>query len=141
MTRIVLVLVVVVAVAFAMLSINTENTSVDVSCDEFTRQGGTISTTVEVDTWADFLTVSLCSNPTTGFKWELTEVTDEAVLEYEGNEYIPPEATGAVGAGGKEVWTFQVLRPGESTISMEYSRPGESGEKGEWTFTLTATIK
>ncbi|MFC2007351.1 protease inhibitor I42 family protein [Chloroflexota bacterium] len=140
-TRIVFIIVSVVAVVFALLYMHTSNATVDISCDDFATQGGAVSTEMEVDTWADLLTVTLCSNPTTGFKWELTENTDEMVLEYKSNEYLPPEATGAVGAGGKEIWTFKPLKHGESTISMKYGRSWEGGEKEEWTFTLTATVK
>ena len=141
MTRIVFIIVCVVIVAFALLYMRTTNATVDISCDDFTTQGSAVSTEIVVDTFADLLTVTLCSNPTTGFKWELVENTDEMVLEYKSNEYLPPEATGAVGAGGKEIWTFKPLKHGESTISMEYGRPWEGGEKGEWTLTLTATVK
>jgi len=36
---------------------------------------------------------------------------------------------------------FQTLEPGSSTIYLEYSRPWEGGEKGEWTFTLDVVVK
>ena len=45
------------------------------------------------------------------------------------------------GTAGQEIWTFKALRPGTSTISMDYSRPWEGGEKGEWTFKLTVVVK
>jgi len=32
-----------------------------------------------------------------------------------------------VGTGGKEVWTFEGVRPGETTIDLEYVRPWETG--------------
>ena len=141
MTRIVFIIVCVVIVAFALLYMRSADATVDISCDDFTAQGSAVSTEIEVDTFADFLIVTLCSNPTTGFKWELVENTNEKVLEYKDNKYLPPEATGAVGVGGKEIWTFKPLKHGESTISMGYGRPWEGGEKEEWTFTLTATVK
>jgi inhibitor of cysteine peptidase len=46
------------------------------------------------------ITVMLESNPTTGFKWELSGITDQTVLKQDGEaEYMPPEGT-MVGAGG-----------------------------------------
>ena len=39
---------------------------------------------------------------------------------------MAPE-TEMVGAGGKEVWTFQGVRPGETTVGLEYVRPWETG--------------
>ena len=90
------------------------------------------------------LTVTLESNQTTGFQWELTTISDQAVLEKVDQKYVAPEATqnGApvVGAPGEEVWTFKALQKGKSTISMGYSRPWESVPPAK-TFTLTVTVK
>jgi len=88
------------------------------------------------------LTVTLCSNQTTGFAWvESAEISDQTVLQQTDHRLVSPEAEGVVGAAGTQVWTFQALKKGTSTISMEYSRPWEGGEKGEWTFNLTVTVK
>ena len=87
------------------------------------------------------LTVTLESNETTGFQWELASISDPAVLEKESNTYEAPEDTGMVGVPGKEVWTFKALKTGASTISMEYSRSWEGGEKGAETFTLNVVVK
>ena len=32
-----------------------------------------------------------------------------------------------VGAGGKDIWTFVGVRPGETTVELEYIRPWETG--------------
>ena len=90
---------------------------------------------------AGTLTVTLESNPTTGFQWELASISDQAVLEKQSNTFDDPEDTGMVGAPGKEVWTFRALKKGTSTISMEYGRPWEGGEKGVETFTLNVVTK
>ncbi len=121
--------------------VRSEDVSIEVPCDEFTTQGSNVAEEMEIDAWTDFLTVSLCSNPTTGFKWELTEVTDEEVLVYNDDEYIAPEAGGVEGAAGTEAWTFKVLKAGSSNITMEYSRSWEGGDEAEWTFFLTADVK
>jgi len=90
----------------------------------------------------DSFTVTLCSNATTGFKWsESAKISDPAVVQQIGHEFVSPKAKGVVGAAGKEVWTFKALKKGTSTISLEYSRPWEGGEKGEWTFNLTVVVK
>ena len=87
------------------------------------------------------LTVSLASNPTTGFQWEEVKIGDSSVItEYE-HEFVPPEATGVVGASGKDVWTFEPLGRGTSTLIFEYSQPWEGGEKDEWTLGLTVVVK
>jgi inhibitor of cysteine peptidase len=87
------------------------------------------------------LTVTLESNPTTGFQWELASISDQGVLEKQSNTFEEPEESGTVGAPGKEVWVFKALKKGTSTISMEYSRPWEGGEKGAQTFTISVVVK
>ena len=112
----------------------------EITCDEFAKQNH-ISQAVDVPV-NGVLTVNLCSNQTTGFQWsETAEITDPSVLKQLGHEFVAPEQEGLVGAAGQEVWRFQALKKGESTISMSYSRPWEGGEKGEWTFTLNVTVK
>jgi len=86
--------------------------------------------------------LTLGSNPTTGFQWsEQAQISDPTVLKQINHEYISPESESAAGTPGQEVWTFEVLKEGESTISMEYSRPWEGGEKAEWTYDGPMTLR
>ncbi len=85
--------------------------------------------------------VTLESNLSTGFRWELVENTDEGVLEAAGNKIYQLVDGPMPGAGGHEIWTFKALKKGTSTISMEYSRPWEGGEKGVQTFELTVVVE
>jgi len=91
------------------------------------------------------LTVTLCSNPSTGFEWESARISNQTVLQQVDHKFEAPEYTGdgppPPGSPGKEVWTFKALKEGKSTISMEYSRPWEGGEKAAWTFVLTVVVK
>ena len=87
------------------------------------------------------LTVTLESNPTTGFEWELVIITDETVLEEEGHAFMAPETGAPLGAGGEEIWTFTALKEGKSTISMEYRRPWEQGVEPDKVFVLTVVVK
>ena len=96
--------------------------------DEFELQAGKL------------VTVILCSNPTTGFKWkEEAQVSDTSVLEQVKHEYIAPSGN-KVGAAGTEKFTFQALKQGTATVSLEYGRDWEGGEKAEWTCTLTVNV-
>ena len=114
--------------------------SVEVSCDDFSQQNH-ITKQVEVGAGGT-LTVTLCSNQTTGFMWsETAQISDQSVLQQTDHKFEPPEGEGLMGAAGQEVWTFTALKKGTSTVSVEYSRPWEGGEKGEWTFNLTVTVK
>ena len=92
------------------------------------------------------LTLTLGSNPTTGFQWtEQAEIGDEAILRQTGHRFISPEEKGGTpsppGTAGKQEWTFTALKKGSTEVSMEYSRPWEGGEKGEWTFNLSVVVK
>lgn len=89
------------------------------------------------------LIVTLESNQTTGFSWELVEITQD-VLEKVSDEYVVPEQKEGppiVGAGGKEIWTFQAIKEGTGQISMEYNQPWEGGEKKASTFDLTVEVQ
>jgi len=91
------------------------------------------------------LIVTLESNPTTGFKWELIEVTDQAVLELVESKYEPGKEAcqepPVPGAGGTEIWSFKALKKGVTTLSMEYSQPWEGGMKAAKAFNLTVVVK
>jgi inhibitor of cysteine peptidase len=96
----------------------------------------------QVEIWANggILTVTLESNQTTGYGWELKEISDPSVLQKTESEYETP-VSGLVGAGSKEVWTFKALNAGTTTLSMEYSQPWEGGQKGAKSFTITVVVK
>jgi len=117
-----------------------EEADVQVTVDEFTADNDLIRE-VEVGV-GGVLTVTLGSNPTTGFSWsEEAEIGNETILQQTGHEFLEPGKEGVVGAAGNEVWTFDALKKGTTVVSMEYGRPWEGGEKGVWTFELTVTVK
>lgn len=91
------------------------------------------------------LVITLESNPTTGFRWELSEPVDEGILALIQSEYKPGERAKQnppiPGAGGTEVWTFEALTAGEATVSLAYSRPWEGDEKALRTLNLTVFVK
>ena len=87
------------------------------------------------------VTIMLCSNPTTGFQWaEEAQISDPEVVEQVSHEYVAPTGD-KVGAAGTEKFSFKALKPGTTTVYLEYGRDWEGGEKAEWTCTLTITVK
>jgi inhibitor of cysteine peptidase len=68
--------------------------------------------------------ITLASNATTGYRWELTALPDEAVVKLVTNAYKSPE-TRALGAGGQEIWTFRAVGLGRTVINLKYVRPWE----------------
>ena len=85
-------------------------------------------------------TVTLDSNPSTGFAWSVSGITDETVIDDVSNEFKGAD-TGMVGAGGQEVWTFEAVDKGSSTIEMKYSRSWEQGVEPAATFNVTVVVK
>lgn len=118
--------------------------SLAVTCDEF-MANQFISKTIEISVGQMF-GVILCSNPSTGFQWSETAQIDGPTLLQQTHHYYqaPGEVDSkppAPGTPGKEEWTFKALKAGTSKMYLEYSRPWEGGEKGEWTFELTVSVK
>ena len=68
--------------------------------------------------------LTLRSNPTTGYIWQLAEPVNERIIRFTGNEYRS-DKTGLMGAGGREIWTFKAVGIGETRISLKYVRPWE----------------
>jgi inhibitor of cysteine peptidase len=66
--------------------------------------------------------LALTGNPTTGYTWQAN--VDEAHLALLGQEF--KAGGGGVGAGGRQVFHFQALAPGETEIRCVYKRPWEA---------------
>ncbi len=118
--------------------------SVDVSWDDFKKEGQQhISQEVGVAVDGS-LTVALYSCPSEGRQWSEAQISDQTVLQQTDHKLVmpKPETPPVPGTPGQEVWTFKALKEGMSTISMEYTHPWEGGEKEPMlTFVLTVTVK
>ena len=78
---------------------------------------------IKVDAGSNF-TITLESNPTTGYKWEIANMLDVRLLELVDSKYEPTR-TDLVGAPGKEKWTFKAKKVGKTIVSFDYARPWE----------------
>lgn len=84
--------------------------------------------------------VTLKSNPTTGYQWQVSQI-DEKLLEQVGTaQYTPHANTGIMGAGGEETFTFKALKPGETTLQLVYARPWEKDTTPGDTYAITVVI-
>ena len=73
------------------------------------------------------ITVELEGNATTGYTWVYT-MSPEGVISELSNEYIPGKTNeGAVGAGGKYIFTFEAIAEGEAELVFSYLRKWETG--------------
>jgi predicted secreted protein len=72
----------------------------------------------------DRFSIELPSNATTGYSWEFGTSIDTNYLTVVNSDYKNPDTT-LVGAGGTQVWIFEAIQPGSTTIQLEYKRPWE----------------
>jgi inhibitor of cysteine peptidase len=70
------------------------------------------------------ITITLQANPTTGFSWQLVEISDKKILEFVKKEYIVISEK-SPGSGGIENWSFKTLKSGKTVVILEYRRPWE----------------
>ena len=83
--------------------------------------------------------VTLASNPTTGYQWDLAEM-DESVLAQSGTEY-DSDSPQLIGSGGEETFTFEAVGVGETALQLIYHRPWEEDVPPVETFTVTVVVK
>ena len=100
--------------------------SLEITCDQFLAEKH-ITQNIRMQS-GDSLGVILCSYGTTGFQWEQPL-----------HKFVPPEDNN-MGSAGKEEWEFNSLKNGTSNIKLQYSRPWEGGEKGEWSLNITVVV-
>jgi len=70
----------------------------------------------------EIFSIELESSPTTGYQWE--ESFDEKKVKLVDKKFDLP--SNAIGASGKETFTFEAFSEGNSTIQLDYKRSWES---------------
>jgi predicted secreted protein len=87
------------------------------------------------------LIVTLESNETTGYTWNLSSTSDTNVIKKVRNEYITPTPSDPplLGQGGVSIWTFEALAAGTATISMQELRSWEVEPVN--TFVITVIVE
>jgi inhibitor of cysteine peptidase len=86
------------------------------------------------------LEVSLESNPSTGYSWQVVEVPE--FLTQTGEPEFQTEASGdVVGAGGTETLRFTADGSGTGTLRLEYRRPWESDTPAREVYELEVTAR
>ncbi len=119
------------------------------SCNNDTPTVPTLSGEVEIDGSANgqqvlmingqILIVSLDSNPSTGFTWEVSEV-DGAVLQQLGIPRFEAGSSLLVGAEGVQVFEFRALRSAQTELKMVYLRPFEEDAEPANTFSVNVNV-
>jgi len=91
----------------------------------------------------DTMSITLESNPSTGFAWYAI-ISDTAVLVQMGEpEYSAPaeSETPIVGASGTQTFFFQAVESGTTTITLDYKRAWETDVQPEQTINITVEVQ
>ncbi len=87
----------------------------------------------------DVITLKLMSNPSTGYKWELTAL-DRNIVTDTGSSFKSGCPENAVGCAGVEIWTFEAISAGETSIELLYYRPWEDAATAVNAFNLEVSV-
>jgi inhibitor of cysteine peptidase len=77
------------------------------------------------------LAVSLPSNPSTGYTWQVDTIDPTVLQQVGAAEYQSLASTPLPGAGGIESFRFAAIGPGQAPLRLIYSRSFASEEPGE----------
>jgi inhibitor of cysteine peptidase len=86
------------------------------------------------------LVVSLESNPTTGYGWEVSGIDGAVLVQLGEAEYAQGGAEGMVGAGGTETFRFTAQGSGQTTLTLIYHRAWEKDVEPIETFSVDVTV-
>ena len=97
---------------------------------------------VKLDVGA-ILAVTLESNPTTGYSWEVVEDGAPVLAQLGDSEYVMDETEDppAPGTGGVETWHYQAAEAGEAKLTLIYHRPWEEDVEPIMTYTLEIVVR
>ncbi|MBP5586582.1 MAG: protease inhibitor I42 family protein [Lentisphaeria bacterium] len=88
------------------------------------------------------VTLTLESNPTTGFSWTKTDKVDKDILKLEKNDYKEKDhPAGMVGVGGTTVIVYRALKKGKAKIDLTYMQPWEPDSKFNTDYTVTVEVE
>ncbi|AYC33907.1 peptidase inhibitor I42 [Pseudomonas cavernae] len=87
------------------------------------------------------LVLSLPSNPTTGFRWEVKDAAPQVLRSLGPEVYSNPEDAGLVGGAGQSTWRFLANIPGDGHLLLVYHRPWEADVAPAKTFDCQISVK
>ena len=88
------------------------------------------------------VTLTLESNPTTGFSWTGTDKADKDILKLERNDYRQNENPGRmVGVGGRTVIVYRALKKGKAKIDLTYMQPWEPDSEFNTNYSVTVEVE
>lgn len=88
------------------------------------------------------VTLTLESNPTTGFSWTGVDKVDKDILKLERNDYKQNASpAGMVGVGGRDTIVYRALKKGKAKIDLTYMQPWEPDSKFNTNYAVTVEVE
>lgn len=72
------------------------------------------------------LQIALAENATTGYRWEIARYDEDCIEALSSDSSYPD--SGAVGSGGRAIFTFRGSRAGRGEIVLKHRRPWEKDQ-------------
>jgi inhibitor of cysteine peptidase len=69
------------------------------------------------------LLLTLPSNPTTGYRWQVQNPASSILRSLGPEVYSNPEDSGMIGSAGQSVWRYQAANAGDGHLIMTYQQP------------------
>ena len=88
------------------------------------------------------VTLTLESNPTTGFSWIGVDKADKDILKLERNDYKEKDhPAGMLGVGGRNTIVYRALKKGKAKIDLTYMQPWEPDSKFNTNYSVTVEVE
>ncbi|WDY59052.1 protease inhibitor I42 family protein [Pseudomonas sp. PSKL.D1] len=87
------------------------------------------------------LTLSLPSNPSTGYRWLLQNPASQIMRNLGPEVYSAPEDAGIVGSAGVSTWRFEARAAGEGHLVLVYQQPWAPEVKPVQTFDCEIKVR
>jgi inhibitor of cysteine peptidase len=91
----------------------------------------------------EVMSVTLESNPSTGYAWLATISNTATLVQMAEPDYSEPgpSATPLVGAPGTQTFFFQAIETGNATLTLDYKRNWETGVAPIQTITIVVNVQ
>ncbi|MBC3421599.1 protease inhibitor I42 family protein [Pseudomonas sp. RW3S2] len=87
------------------------------------------------------LSLSLASNPSTGYRWSIKDPASGLLRSLGPEVYNSPEEAGIVGSAGVATWRFQAVSAGEGHLVLVYQQPWAPEVQPVETFDCAIRVK
>ena len=87
------------------------------------------------------LTLTLPSNPTTGYRWAIQDSAGGVLRSLSPEVYKSADSGQLLGSGGQSTWRFQAFAAGSGRLRLTYQQPWEPEAEPAQVFDCAITVK